>query len=279
MGRAPSRSWSTAHGWSVIEAGLRCLQGKGVVNLAVPQGGRGSRSSHRPRVVRSFRCRRRRPWPFDEKGQAGERSKRQRSRSCERAYRLLVDVVGFQARGHHLRLERARPSRRGIEEHKRLCEGVSSRPLPLIKERCPGSKTSRRHLESLVLLPGQQRSCARGHALRVPLPRDQRRGSTWAIVNAGQLVLYQDIDPELARGQGRGTSSSTGGRDANRASRRDRRTVRRAEGARAAERDLSWREGPVEERLSTCARARDHRLHRGRRRRRRPPAVRAARST
>ena len=70
-------------------------------------------------------------------------------------------------------------------------------------------------------------------------------GLDMGIVNAGQLVVYEDIEPELLE---RVEDVIFNRRRRDGAARRIRREVARGEGTRR-ERDLSWREAPVEERL------------------------------
>ena len=87
-----------------------------------------------------------------------------------------------------------------------------------------------------------------------------RAGLDMGIVNAGQLAVYEDVEPELLeRDRGRALRPPAR-RD--RPPRRDRGAASRAR-AMQRERDLSWREAPVEERLVARARPRDRRLHRG----------------
>ena len=87
--------------WEVIEAGLKCLQGKGIVNsISLKEGEEKFRQNARTvskygaAVV---------VMAFDEQGQAATYD--DKIRICERAYRILVDEVGLPARGHHLRSE------------------------------------------------------------------------------------------------------------------------------------------------------------------------------
>ncbi|MEP6812147.1 MAG: vitamin B12 dependent-methionine synthase activation domain-containing protein, partial [Actinomycetota bacterium] len=116
--------------------------------------------------------------------------------------------------------------------------------LPLIKERCPGSKTSGGISNLSFSFRGNNvvreamHSAFLYHAIRA--------GLDMGIVNAGQLVLYQDIDPELLERvedvifDRREDATERLVEIADRA---------KGEGTRR-ERDLTWREGPVEERLS-----------------------------
>ena len=82
----------------------------------------------------------------------------------------------------------------GIEEHNEYAKAFIE-ALPLIKERCPGVAHERRHLEPLVLVPRQRRVREAMHAAF--LYHAIRAGLDMGIVNAGQLVVYEDIEPEL----------------------------------------------------------------------------------
>src|SRR4029079_13290720 len=78
--------------WSVIEAGLKCVQGKGIVNsLSLKEG--EAKFLEQARLVRRYGAAAV-VMAFDEKGQA--ETVEQRVSILERAFRLLVDVVGFE---------------------------------------------------------------------------------------------------------------------------------------------------------------------------------------
>jgi 5-methyltetrahydrofolate--homocysteine methyltransferase len=224
--------------WSVIEAGLRCLQGKGVVNsLSLKEGEEPFLAQ--ARVVRSFGAGVV-VMAFDEKGQA--ETVERKVAICERAYRLLVDVVGFQPEDIIFD-SNVLAVATGIEEHNGFAKAFIE-ALPLIKERCPGSKTSGGISNLSFSFRGNNvvreamHSAFLYHAISA--------GLDMGIVNAGQLVLYQDIDPELLERvedvifDRREDATERLVEIADRA---------KGEGTRR-ERDLSWREGPVEERLS-----------------------------
>ena len=77
--------------WSVLEAGLRCLQGKGIVNSISLKDGEAE-FLRRARLVRRYGAAAV-VMAFDEKGQAADRDAK--VRICTRAYRLLTEGVGF----------------------------------------------------------------------------------------------------------------------------------------------------------------------------------------
>jgi 5-methyltetrahydrofolate--homocysteine methyltransferase len=224
--------------WSVIEAGLRCLQGKGVVNsLSLKEGEEAFLAQ--ARVVRGFGAGVV-VMAFDEKGQA--ETVERKVAICERAYRLLVDVVGFPPEDIIFD-SNVLAVATGIEEHNGFAKAFIE-ALPLIKERCPGAKTSGGISNLSFSFRGNNvvreamHSAFLYHAIRA--------GLDMGIVNAGQLVLYQDIDPELLERvedvifDRREDGTERLVEIADRA---------KGEGTRR-ERDLSWRERPVEERLS-----------------------------
>ena len=155
--------------WEVIEAGLKCLQGKGIVNsISLKEGEEKFRQN--ARTVLQATAPPSSSWPSTSRGQAA--TYEDKIRICERAYRILVDEVGFPARGHHLRSEHphrrhrhggAQQLRRRLHQRHALDQGQPA-----------ARQGQRRRLEHLVQLPRQQQR-ARGDALGVPLPRHQGR--------------------------------------------------------------------------------------------------------
>jgi 5-methyltetrahydrofolate--homocysteine methyltransferase len=223
--------------WTVLEAGLKCMQGKGVVNsLSLKEGEEAfleqARTVHRygAGVV---------VMAFDEKGQA-ETVERKVS-ICERAFRLLVDEVGF-APEDIVFDPNVLAVATGIEEHEEFAKAFIE-ALPLIKERCPGAKTSGGISNLSFSFRGNDavreamHSAFLFHAIQA--------GLDMGIVNAGQLVVYEDIPPELLERV----------EDVifNRRSDATERLVEYADRVRGEgtkrELDLSWREAPVEKRL------------------------------
>src|SRR6202008_4807382 len=81
--------------WSVIEAGLRCVQGKAIVNsISMKEGEDAFR--HHARLLRRYGAAAV-VMAFDEKGQAD--TFQRKTEICQRAYRILVDEVGFPPGG------------------------------------------------------------------------------------------------------------------------------------------------------------------------------------
>src|SRR5438477_7632918 len=222
--------------WSVLQAGLKCLQGKGVVNsLSLKEGEEAFVSQ--ARTVRRYGAGVV-VMAFDEKGQAD--TVERKVAICERAYRLLVDEVGF-APEDIVFDPNVLAVATGIEEHQEFAKAFIE-ALPLIKERCPGAKTSGGISNLSFSFRGNDvvreamHSSFLYHAIAA--------GLDMSIVNAGQLVLYEDIEPELL-----------GRVDDVIFNRRPEATERlveyaervRGEGTRR-ERDLSWREAAVAKR-------------------------------
>src|SRR6201981_3955459 len=119
--------------WSVLEAGLKCVQGKGVVNsISLKEG-------EEPFLEQARHVRRFGAgvvvMAFDEQGQA-ETVERKVS-ICERAYRLLVEEVGFPPEDLIFD-SNVLAVATGIEEHRGFAKAFLE-ALPLLKERCPGA--------------------------------------------------------------------------------------------------------------------------------------------
>src|SRR4051794_12042363 len=223
--------------WSVLEAGLKCLQGKGLVNsISLKEGEEAF--LEQARVVRRYGAGVV-VMAFDEQGQADTAARK--VEICERAYRLLVDVVGF-APEDIVFDPNVLAVATGIEEHNEFAKAFIE-ALPLIKERCPGAKTSGGISNLSFSFRGNDvvreamHSAFLFHAIRA--------GLDMGIVNAGQLVVYEDITPELLEHV----------EDVifNRRPDATDRLVQLAERVRGTgtqrELDLSWREAPVEKRL------------------------------
>ncbi len=223
--------------WSVLEAGLQCLQGKGVVNSISLKEGEEEflRQARRIRdygagvVVMAF----------DEEGQATTTERR--VAICERAYRLLVDEVGFPPEDVIFD-PNVLAVATGIEEHDDYARAFIE-SLPLIKERCPGARTSGGISNLSFAFRGNDVVREAMHAAF--LYHAIRAGLDMGIVNAGQLAVYEDLDPELRE---RVEDVILNRRPD--ASERLLELAQRVRGAGTQrEVDLSWREAPVEKRL------------------------------
>jgi 5-methyltetrahydrofolate--homocysteine methyltransferase len=223
--------------WEVLEAGLKCLQGKGIVNSISLKEGEVP-FLEQAGVVRRFGAGAV-VMAFDEQGQAD--TVERKVSICERAYRLLVDEVGFPPEDIVFD-PNVLAVATGIEEHNDFARAFLD-ALPLIKERCPGAKTSGGISNLSFSFRGNDRVREAMHSAF--LLHAIRAGLDMGIVNAGQLVVYEDIDPELLEHV----------EDVifNRRDDATERLVELADRVRGAgtqrERDLSWREAEVEKRL------------------------------
>jgi 5-methyltetrahydrofolate--homocysteine methyltransferase len=224
--------------WSVLEAGLKCVQGKGVVNsISLKEG-------EEPFLEQARRSRRLGAavvvMAFDERGQA--ETVERKVAICERAYRLLVDEAGFAAEDIIFD-PNVLAVATGIEEHAVFAKAFIE-AIPLIKERCPGVRISGGISNLSFSFRGNETVREAMHAAF--LYHAIQAGLDMGIVNAGQLAVYEDIDPEL-RERVEDVIFD----------RRPDATERlvdfaesvRGEGTRR-ELDLRWREAPVEERLA-----------------------------
>src|ERR671938_1111745 len=224
--------------WSVLEAGLKCIQGKGIVNsISLKEGeeafleqARAVRAAGAGVVVMAF----------DEQGQAD--TVERKVEICERAYRLLVDEAGY-APEDIIFDPNVLAVATGIEEHDEYAKAFIE-SLPPIKARCPGSRTSGGISNLSFSFRGNDVVREAMHAAF--LYHAIRAGLDMGIVNAGQLAVYEDIEPELLEHV----------EDVLFARRPDatERLVELAERVRGErtqrELDLSWREAAVEQRLS-----------------------------
>ena len=223
--------------WTVIEAGLQCLQGKGIVNsISLKEG--EDEFLHHARRIRDYGAGVV-VMAFDEEGQATEVERR--VAICGRAYDLLVGEVGF--RPEDIVFDpNVLAVATGIEEHDDYARAFLE-CLPRIKDRCPGVRTSGGISNLSFSFRGNDVVREAMHAAF--LYHAIRAGLDMGIVNAGQLAVYEDIEPELKERV----------EDVlfNRRPDATERLVEiadrfRGEGTRR-ELDLRWREGPVGKRL------------------------------
>ena len=154
--------------FSVIEAGLKCVQGKPIVNSISMKEGE-EEFLRQARLVRAYGAAVV-VMAFDEQGQADTLERK--VSICTRAYKLLTETGRLSARGHCLRPEhlRRRDRHRGAQRlWRRLHRGDAADPPD------PAPRAHfRRRLEPVVLVP-RQRAGARGDARGVPLPRHPGR--------------------------------------------------------------------------------------------------------
>ncbi len=223
--------------WSVIEAGLKCVQGKAIVNSISMKEGEAE-------FVRQARlCRKYGAavivMAFDEQGQADTLARRQAI--CSRAYSLLTDTVGFPPEDIIFD-PNIFAIATGIEEHDRYAIDFIE-ATRWIREHLPHAKVSGG--VSNVSFSFRGNDPAREAIHTVFLYHAVRAGMTMGIVNAGQLGVYEDLSPELREHV----------EDIVLARRPDatERMIQFAEqlkgGAKRDEEKLAWRELPVEKRL------------------------------
>jgi 5-methyltetrahydrofolate--homocysteine methyltransferase len=224
--------------WSVLEAGLKCLQGKGVVNsISLKEG--EEPFLEQARTIRLYGAGVV-VMAFDEQGQAETVGRK--VEICERAYRLLVDQVGFLPEDIIFD-PNVLAVATGIEEHDEFAKNFID-ALPLIKERCPGVRTSGGISNLSFSFRGNDVVREAMHAAF--LYHAIQAGLDLGIVNAGQLAVYEDIPPDLLERV----------EDVifNRRSDATERLVEFAETVKGEgtkrELDVAWRDAPVEERLS-----------------------------
>src|SRR3989449_1344899 len=222
---------------SVLEAGLKCLQGKGVANSISLKGGEES-FLEQARLVRRHGAAAV-VMALDEVGQAD--TVERKVAICSRAYDLLVDKAGFPPEDIIFD-PNVLPIATGIEEHAGYAKAFIEATRQ-IKRRCPGVHISGGISNLSFSFRGNDRvreaihSAFLFHAIRA--------GLDMGIVNAGQLVVYEDIPKDLLEMVEDIIFD-----------RRPDATERLVEFAKSIsgggtkrEVDLTWREGPVEERL------------------------------
>ena len=223
--------------WGVLEAGLKCLQGKGLVNsISLKEG-------EEPFLEQARRIRRYGAgvvvMAFDEQGQAD--TVERKVEICERAYRLLTEQAGFPAEDIVFD-PNVLAVATGIEQHNEFAKAFIE-ALPLIKDRCPGARTSGGISNLSFAFRGNQHVREAMHAAF--LYHAIRAGLDMGIVNAGLLMVYEDIEPELLEHVedviwNRRPDATE--RLVELARRFEGDTVRREE-------DLAWRDTSVEKRL------------------------------
>ena len=224
--------------WAVIQAGLKCVQGRGVVNSISLKEGEEEFLQH-ARHIRSFGAGVV-VMAFDEQGQAD--TVERKVQICGRAYDLLTQQAGF-APEDIIFDPNVLAVATGIEEHNSYARAFIE-SLPLIKRRCPGVRTSGGISNLSFAFRGNDvvreamHSAFLFHAIKA--------GLDMGIVNAGQLVVYQDIPADLLElvedvifeRHPDATDRLVAFAD----------TVKGSGTKR--EIDLSWREAPVEKRLA-----------------------------
>ncbi|HEV8185262.1 MAG TPA: methionine synthase, partial [Chthoniobacterales bacterium] len=175
--------------WSVIEAGLRCIQGKGVVNSISLKNGE-------PEFLKQAALVRRYGaavvvMAFDELGQAD--TLQRKIEVCARSYKLLTDSAGIEP-NDIIFDPNVLTVATGLDEHRNY--GVDFiAAVRWIKTHLPGARTSGGISNVSFSFRGNNPVREAMHAAF--LYHAIRAGLDMAIVNAGQLAVYEEIEPEL----------------------------------------------------------------------------------
>ncbi len=224
--------------WTVIEAGLRCVQGKCIVNSISMKEGE-TEFLRQARLVKRYGAAAV-VMAFDEKGQADTIDRK--VNICVRAYKLLTERADFDPQDIIFD-PNIFAIATGIEEHNNY--GVDFiEATRRIKELCPGAKVSGG--VSNVSFSFRGNDVVREAMHSAFLYHAIRAGMDMGIVNAGLIEVYEDIDKKLLERVEDVILN-----------RRDDATDRLMEfaeslkdvGGRTVQRDLGWRESTVEERL------------------------------
>ncbi|MBV1911348.1 MAG: methionine synthase, partial [Kangiellaceae bacterium] len=175
--------------WEVIETGLKCIQGKGIVNsISLKEGEK--------EFIRTAKLAQRYGaavivMAFDEKGQAD--SYQRKIEICERAYKLLVDQLGFLPEDIIFD-PNIFAIATGIEEHNNYAVDFIE-AARWIKSNLPGALISGGVSNVSFSFRGNNKVREAIHS--VFLFHAINAGLDMGIVNAGQLEVYSEIDPEL----------------------------------------------------------------------------------
>ncbi|WP_247597044.1 methionine synthase [Hydrogenophaga sp. PAMC20947] len=175
--------------WEVIEAGLRCIQGKGVVNsISMKEG--VDEFKRQARLVKRYGAAAV-VMAFDEKGQADTYERK--IEICERAYRMLVDEVGFPPEDIIFD-PNIFAIATGIDEHNNYAVDFIN-ATRWIKQNLPGAKVSGG--VSNVSFSFRGNDPVREAIHTVFLYHAVQAGMDMGIVNAGMVGVYDELEPEL----------------------------------------------------------------------------------
>ncbi|MCG9027289.1 methionine synthase [Laribacter hongkongensis] len=229
--------------WEVIEAGLKCIQGKGIVNsISMKEG--VDKFIEQARLVRRYGAAVI-VMAFDEQGQADTFARK--VEICEKSYRILVDEVGFPPEDIIFD-PNVFAVATGIEEHARY--GLDFiEATGWIKQNLPHAKISGGVSNVSFSFRGNNKVREAIHA--VFLYHAIQRGMTMGIVNAGALEVYDEVDPEL-RDRIEDVVLMRTPKDGGDATEHLIALAEKFKGEAVAGKqgeDLAWRDWPVEKRL------------------------------
>ena len=233
--------------WEVIEAGLKCIQGKGIVNsISLKEGEQEFR--RQARLVRRYGAATV-VMAFDERGQADTFARK--TEICARAYRILVQEVGFPPEDIIFD-PNIFAIATGIEEHDNYAVDFIE-ATRWIKANLPGAKVSGGVSNVSFSFRGNEPVREAIHT--VFLYHAIRAGLDMGIVNAGMIGVYDDLEPELReRVEDVVLNRTPAWREGQERKTASERLIEIAEHAKGAAKDdtarLAWRAGTVQERLS-----------------------------
>ena len=175
--------------WEVIQAGLKCMQGKGIVNSISLKEGEGKFRQHAATILKYGAAVV--VMAFDEKGQAATYD--EKIRICERAYRILVDEVGFPPEDIIFDPNILTVAT-GMEEHNNYAVDYIN-ATRWIKANLPHAKVSGGVSNISFSFRGNNKVREAMHSAF--LYHAIAAGMDMGIVNAGMLEVYEEIEPEL----------------------------------------------------------------------------------
>ncbi len=224
--------------WEVIEAGLKCVQGKAVVNsISLKEG--EDQFRERARACLSYGTAVI-VMAFDEVGQADTASRK--IEICQRAFKILTEEVGFPA-GDIIFDPNIFAVATGIPEHNNYAVDFIE-AARVIRRTCPGCHISGGLSNVSFSFRGNEPVRRAMHS--VFLYHAIPAGMNMGIVNAGQLDIYDEIEPKLRElvedvilNRNEGATEALV----------DYAKQFRGQKGRSVQKDMSWRELPVEKRL------------------------------
>jgi len=177
--------------WSVIEAGLKCLQGKGIVNSISMKEGEAAFIEHAEKVKNYGAAVI--VMAFDEKGQ--EDTIERKVEICEKSYKILTEKVGFKPQDIIFDPNIFAVAT-GIEEHNPYALNFIE-SIKQIKEKMPLAKISGGVSNVSFSFRGNDQVREAMHA--VFLYHSIKAGMDMGIVNAGMMEIYDEVEPELRK--------------------------------------------------------------------------------
>jgi len=226
--------------WSVIESGLKCLQGKGVVNSISLKEGEALFVEHARKVLRYGAAAV--VMAFDEQGQADTCARK--VEICTRAYRILTEEVGFPPEDIIFD-PNIFAIATGIEEHDNYAVDFIE-ATRIIKATLPHCHVSGGVSNVSFSFRGNETVRQAIHA--VFLYHAIRAGMDMGIVNAGAMPIYDDLDPELRERVEDVVLNRR--KDSTERLLEIAERYKKGTGEQAANKEEKWRALPIRERLS-----------------------------